>query len=47
MGTAYVGLAHATGCDVVRWGWLGTRYEIMSRTAKLALNAVRLQLLQG
>jgi nicotinamide-nucleotide amidase len=44
VGTAYVGLAHATGCEVVRWGWLGTRYEIMSRTAKLALNAVRLKL---
>jgi nicotinamide-nucleotide amidase len=46
LGTAYVGLAHAGGCEVVRWGWLGTRYEIMSRTAKLALNAVRLQLLK-
>lgn len=46
VGTAYVGLAHASGCDVVRWGWLGTRYEIMSRTAKLALNAVRLELLK-
>lgn len=46
VGTAYVGLAHAGGCDVVRWGWIGTRYEIMSRTAKLALNAVRLQLMK-
>jgi nicotinamide-nucleotide amidase len=44
VGTAYVGLAHAGGTDVMRWGWLGTRYEIMSRTAKLALNMVRLQL---
>ena len=44
VGTAFVGLAHAGGCEVVRWGWLGTRYEIMSRTAKLALNAVRLKL---
>ncbi len=44
VGTAYVGLAHAGGCEVVRWGWIGTRYEIMSRTAKLALNAVRLKL---
>ncbi len=45
VGTAYVGLAHAGGCEAIRWGWIGTRYEIMSRTAKLALNAVRLQLL--
>jgi nicotinamide-nucleotide amidase len=44
VGTAYVGLAHADGTDVTRWGWLGTRYEIMSRTAKLALNMVRLRL---
>jgi nicotinamide-nucleotide amidase len=47
VGTAYVGLAHASGCEVVRWGWIGTRYEIMSRTAKLALNLVRLQLLKS
>ncbi len=46
VGTAFVGLAHAGGCDVVRWGWLGTRYEIMSRTAKLALNAVRMELMR-
>jgi nicotinamide-nucleotide amidase len=44
VGTAYVGLAHANGCEVTRYGWLGTRYEIMSRTAKLALNMVRLEL---
>ncbi|QJW98548.1 competence/damage-inducible protein A [Frigoriglobus tundricola] len=47
LGTAFVGLAHAGGCEVVRWGWLGTRYEIMSRTAKLALNAVRLELMKA
>lgn len=46
VGTAYVGLAHAGGCNVIRYGWLGTRYEIMSRTAKLALNMVRLQLVK-
>ena len=44
VGTAYVGLAHHDGCDVTRYGWSGTRYEIMSRTAKLALNMVRLKL---
>ncbi len=31
---------------MVRWGWIGTRYEIMSRTAKLAPNAVRLELMR-
>jgi nicotinamide-nucleotide amidase len=44
VGTAYIGLAHAGGCEVMRWGWIGTRYEVMSRTAKMALNAVRLRL---
>ena len=43
---AFVGRAHAGGCEVVRWGWIGTRYEIMSRTAKLAPNAVRLELMR-
>jgi len=45
VGTAYVALAHNGGCEVMRWGWIGTRYEIMSRTAKLALNMVRLKLI--
>jgi nicotinamide-nucleotide amidase len=47
VGTAFVGLAHNSGCEVIRYGWLGTRYEIMSRTAKLALNLVRLKLMQN
>jgi nicotinamide-nucleotide amidase len=46
VGTAYIGLAHAGGCEVVRWGWIGTRAEVMSRTAKVALNTVRLALLK-
>jgi competence/damage-inducible protein CinA-like protein len=46
VGTAYVALAHAAGTDVTRFGWLGTRHEIMSRTAKLALNMVRLRLIR-
>jgi nicotinamide-nucleotide amidase len=45
VGTAYVALASADGMTVTRYGWLGTRFEIMSRTAKLALNMVRLKLL--
>ena len=44
VGTAYVALAHPTGTDAARHGWLGTRQEVMSRTAKLALNMVRLRL---
>ncbi|HEY2908726.1 MAG TPA: competence/damage-inducible protein A [Gemmataceae bacterium] len=46
IGTAYVALAHADGTDVTRYGWLGTRHEVMSRTAKLALNMVRLRLMR-
>ena len=47
IGTAYVALAHADGTDVTRYGWLGTRQEVMSRTAKLALNMVRLRLINA
>ncbi len=46
VGTAYVALAHKSGTEVTRYGWIGTRQEIMSRTAKLALNMVRLRLLR-
>jgi len=46
VGTAYVALAHAGGTDVTRYGWIGTRSEVMSRTAKLALNLVRLRLMK-
>jgi PncC family amidohydrolase len=46
VGTAYVALAHAGGMEVTRYGWIGTRAEVMSRTAKLALNLVRLHLLK-
>ncbi|MBX9581594.1 MAG: competence/damage-inducible protein A [Gemmataceae bacterium] len=45
VGTAYVARADATGTEVTRFGWLGTRAEVMSRTAKLALNTARLRLL--
>ncbi|HSQ55701.1 MAG TPA: CinA family protein, partial [Gemmata sp.] len=47
VGTAFVALAHRGGTNVTRFGWLGTRFEIMSRTAKLALNMVRLHILRA
>ena len=46
VGTAYVALAHSAGTEITRYGWIGTRYDIMSRTAKLALNMVRLKLMK-
>jgi nicotinamide-nucleotide amidase len=47
VGTAYVALAHRAGTEVTRFGWLGTRFEVMSRTAKLALNMARLRLMKA
>lgn len=46
VGLVYVGLAHAGGVKSVAWNWTGTRTEVQSRAAKLALNAVRLHLLK-
>lgn len=42
VGMVYVGLAWDGGMKTTCWNWAGTRAEIQSRTAKLALNASRL-----
>ena len=47
VGTAWTALAHAGGVVALPFGWLGTRDEIQSRSAKQALNLVRLHLLRG
>jgi nicotinamide-nucleotide amidase len=46
VGLVYVGLASDGGTRSASWNWTGTRTEIQSRTAKLALNTVRLHLLK-
>jgi nicotinamide-nucleotide amidase len=45
VGLVYVGLAWAGGVSSHSFNWGGTRTEIQSRSAKLALNRVRLHLL--
>jgi nicotinamide-nucleotide amidase len=44
VGLVFVGLAWPGGCSAASFSWVGTRAEVRSRTAKLALNRVRLHL---
>ena len=45
VGTTYVALVHPYGTEVTSFIWFGSRTEIQSRTAKTALNRLRLLLL--
>jgi nicotinamide-nucleotide amidase len=46
-GLVYVGLAWDGGSATYQFNWAGARVEVQRRTAKMALNAVRLHLLRA
>jgi nicotinamide-nucleotide amidase len=47
VGLVFVGLAWDGGSKSFRFSWMGSRDEVQSRTAKMALNHVRLHLLNA